>query len=105
MIRTREKLLSLFALRQREIKEQIPKLQAEIEELKVSVTNVDKFIIDIACKYTDLQELTPEVLCTFITKVVIHERESKWSKTAEQQVDIYFRYIGNISSQSAEQAG
>ena len=89
---------------QREIKEQIPKLQAEIEELKAAATNVDKFI-DIAHKYTDLQELTPEVLRTFIAKVVIHERSDNWSKAAEQQIDIYFRYIGNLTVQPAENAG
>ena len=89
---------------QREIKEQIPKLQAEIEELKAAATNVDKFI-DIAHKYTDLQDLTPEVLRTFVAKVVIHERNDKWSKAAEQQIDIYFRYIGNLTVQPAENAG
>ena len=89
---------------QREIKEQIPKLQADIEELKAAATNVDKFI-DIARKYTDLQELTPEVLRTFIAKVVIHERSDKWSKIAEQQIDIYFRYIGNLTVQPTENAG
>ncbi len=76
----------------RDIKEQIPKLQAEIQELKATATNVNKFM-DIAYKYTDLQVLTPEVLRTFIEKVVIHERSEKWSKSAEQQIDIYFRYI------------
>ena len=82
---------------QRDIQERIPKLQAEIEELKAAVTNVNKFV-DIAHKYTDLRELTPEVLRTFISKVVIHERSDKWSKSAEQQIDIYFRYIGNFTS-------
>ena len=82
---------------QRDIQEQIPKLQAEIEELKAAVTNVNKFV-DIAHKYTDLRELTPEVLRTFISKVVIHERSDKWSKSAEQQIDIHFRYIGNFTS-------
>lgn len=89
---------------QRDIQEQIPKLQAEIQELKAAATNVDKFV-DIAYKYTDLQELTPEVLRTFIAKVVIHERSDKWSKSAEQQIDIYFRYIGNLTVQPVEQAG
>ena len=93
-----------YNVEQREIKEQIPKLQAEIDELKAAATNVDKFI-DIAHKYTDLQELTPEVLRTFIAKVVIHERTDKWSKAAEQQIDIYFRYIGNLTAQPAENAG
>ena len=89
---------------QRDIQEQTPKLQAEIQELKAAATNVDKFV-DIAYKYTDLQELTPEVLRTFIAKVVIHERSDKWSKSAEQQIDIYFRYIGNLTVQPVEQAG
>ncbi len=87
----------------REIQEQIPKLQAEIEELKAAFTNVDKFI-DVANKYTDLKELTPEVLRVFIVKVVIHERECKWSKVSEQQIDIYFRYIGRLTAEPTKQA-
>ena len=89
---------------QRDIQEHIPKLQTEIQELKSAATNVDKFV-DIAHKYTDLQELTPEVLRTFIAKVVIHERSDKWSKSTKQQIDIYFRYIGNLTVQPVEQAG
>lgn len=89
---------------QRSIREQIPKLKAEIEELKAAAINVDKFV-SIARKYTDLQELTPEVLRTFIAKIVIHERSGKWAKDAEQQIDIYFRYIGNLTVQPAEKAG
>jgi uncharacterized small protein (DUF1192 family) len=88
---------------QREIQEQIPKLQAEIEELKAASTNVDKFI-DVANKYTDLKELTPEVLRVFIAKVVIHERECKWSKASEQQIDIYFRYIGRLTAEPTKPA-
>ena len=88
---------------QREIQAQIPKLQAEIEELKAASTNVDKFI-DVANKYTDLKELTPEVLRVFIAKVVIHERDCKWSKTSEQQIDIYFRYIGRLTAEPTKQA-
>ena len=88
---------------QREIQAQIPKLQAEIEELKAASTNVDKFI-DVANKYTDLKELTPEVLRVFIAKVVIHERECKWSKASEQQIDIYFRYIGRLTAEPTKQA-
>ena len=88
---------------QREIQERIPKLQTEIEELKAASTNVDKFI-DIANKYTDLKELTPEVLRVFIAKVVIHERECKWSKASEQQIDIYFRYIGRLTAEQTKQA-
>ena len=61
---------------QKAIKEKIPQLQKEIEELKSITVNVEKFI-SIAKKYTDLQELTPEILRTFISKIVIHERAQK----------------------------
>ena len=80
---------------QRTIADQISILQKQIEDLKASSTNVDRFVT-ISNKYTDLQDLTPEILRTFIDKIVIHERTEKWAKTAEQQIDIYFRYVGCI---------
>ena len=80
---------------QRTIADQIPILQKQIEDLKASSTNVEHFVT-ISNKYTDLQDLTPEILRTFIDKIVIHERTEKWAKTAEQQIDIYFRYVGCI---------
>lgn len=36
-------------------------------------------------------------------KTVIHEQTQKWSTTAEQQIDIYFRYIGNLTPETFEQ--
>ncbi len=80
---------------QREIAERLLVLRQEIEDLKSAATNVERFV-DIVHKYTNLQELTPEVLRTFIEKIVIHERTAKHSKRAEQQIDIYFRYIGKL---------
>ena len=84
-----------YNLEQRAIAEQIPILQKQIEDLKASSTNVERFVM-ISNKYTDLQDLTPEILRTFVDKIVIHERTEKWAKTAEQQIDIYFRYVGCI---------
>ena len=80
---------------QKTIADQIPILQKQIEDLKASSTNVERFVT-ISNKYTDLQDLTPEILRTFVDKIVIHERTEKWAKTAEQQIDIYFRYVGCI---------
>ena len=89
---------------QKEIAEQIPVLQKQIEDLKAAAVNVERFIA-ISNKYTDLQELTAEVLRTFIAKIVIHERTNKWAKTSEQQIDIYFRYVGCFTENTAENAG
>ena len=77
--------------------------QKQIEELKAATVNIEKFIA-IANKYTDLQELTAEVLRTFVAKIVIHERTTKWAKTSEQQIDIYFRYIGCLEERNTKQA-
>ena len=81
---------------QREITERLPIVKQEIEDLKAAATNVERFV-DIANKYTDLRELTPEVLRTFIERIIIHERTAKHSKSASQQIDIYFRYIGKLA--------
>ena len=81
---------------QREITERLPIVKQEIEDLKAAATNVERFV-DIANRYTDLRELTPEVLRTFIERIIIHERTAKHSKTATQQIDIYFRYIGKLA--------
>lgn len=72
---------------QRTIQEDIPRLRKAIEDLKASATNVDRFL-DIVRKYTDIKELTPEILRTFVSKIVIHERSRKHAKDAEQDIDI-----------------
>ena len=73
----------------------MPVLESEIERLKTESAGIDRFI-EIAKKYTDIQELTTEILRTFIEKIVIHERDKRHSKLANQQIDIYFTHIGNI---------
>ena len=60
---------------------------------KLVIRHEQKFL-DIVRKYVCIQELTPEVLRTFISKIVVHEREKKHKQTLPQQIDIYFRYIG-----------
>ena len=85
-----------FNNEQRTIQEEIPRLRKAIEDLKASATNVEHFL-EIVRKYTDIKELTPEILRTFISKIVIHERSRKHDKDAEQDIDIYFAHIGNLN--------
>ena len=81
---------------QKAIEVRIPELEKEISALKENVTNVQRFF-DAAKKYTCISELTPEILRTFISKIVIHERGEKHGRTSPQQIDIYFRFIGDVS--------
>ncbi len=81
---------------QKELELQIPTLRKEIEALKSECVNTQKFL-DVVNKYLYIEELTPTVLRTFISKIVIHERDKKHSKTATQKIDLYFRYIGQFT--------
>ncbi len=52
--------------------------------------------------YTGITELTPELLRLFIEKIVVHEKEVKWSKHAPQTVEIYYNGIGCVDSQQQD---
>lgn len=46
-----------------------------------------------ARKFVNIKELTPEILHTFISKIVVHERLKRYSKTAEQKADSRFKKL------------
>lgn len=81
---------------QKTLRENIPKAESRMEELKSSLANVDRFI-EKAKKYTNLTELTPELLRMFIAKVEVGEKAVKYSRTAPQDIWIYYRDIGMLN--------
>ena len=83
----------------------IPQKENEIQRLRETVSGTDSFL-DKAKRYTDITELTPELLRLFIEKIVVHEKEIKWSKHAPQTVEIYYNGIGYVGSgqQDTEEA-
>lgn len=76
-----------------ELREKLPKLDQRLEQLRNLLTNVAQFI-DKAKRYSDITELTPEILRLFIEKIVVGEKSQKYSRTAEQDIWIYYRDIG-----------
>ena len=56
--------------------------------------NADGFL-KIVRKYTDIKELTPEILNEFIDKIIVHHREKVFGETI-QKVEIYYKMIGYI---------
>ncbi len=82
-----------YTAEQKELQIRIPALGSEIDTLKSATTNTEKFV-SLAKKYVHIKELTPEILLTFVSKIVIHERSEKRSKSATQRIDIYFTHIG-----------
>ena len=86
-------LVASYTDEQAKLTESLPQRESEIQRLKETVSNTAVFL-DKAKRYTDIQALTPELLRLFIQKIVVHEKEVKWSKHAPQTVEIHYADIG-----------
>jgi len=91
------KLSADYLLEQKEIQASIPKKEEELEKLKDSVANVGMFLEKVK-QYTKLDTLTAEMLNLFIERVEVGEREERYSRTAPQSIDIYYRDIGLLDN-------
>ena len=86
---------------QNQIAAGIPQKETDIQRLRETVSGTEDFL-DRAKRYTDITELTPELLRLFIEKIVVHEKEVKRSKHAPQTVEIYYNGIGFVDSQQQD---
>lgn len=80
---------------QTRLAEEIPAKESAIQKLRDTVSSTEGFIAK-AKRYTDITELTPELLRLFIQKIVVHEKSTKWSKKAMQTIEIHYSDIGCI---------
>ena len=51
--------------------------------------SINDFIAN-ANRFIDIQELTPEIVHAFISKIYVHEKKEKWSRTEGNDIDIVF---------------
>lgn len=84
-----------YAEEQTKLANKIPAKETAIQKLRDTVSSTDSFIAK-AKRYTDITELTPELLRLFIQKIVVHEKSTKWSKHALQTIEIHYSDIGYI---------
>lgn len=84
-----------YTAEQKEIQEQLPAMEVRLQELKDSSSNIARFI-ENAKRYSEIPELTAEILRIFIKRVEVGERAEKYSRTAPQEVRIYYRDIGLV---------
>ena len=80
---------------QQELKIKIEQLSKDIENTEKKDTDITQFISNVK-KYTEITELTPEILNELIEKIVIHQQEKVNGKKV-QEIDIYYRGVGIIS--------
>ena len=71
----------------------LTKKLAELEEAEASYgserNSIDDFIAN-ANRFIDIQELTPEIVHAFISKIYVYEKKEKWSRTEGNDIDIVF---------------
>lgn len=94
-------LSSEYTDEQKILRINIPKAEEKMEKLKNSLTNVELFI-EKAKRYTDITEVTSELLHLFIDRIVVGEKAERYSRTAEQCVWIYYRDIGILDDVTKE---
>lgn len=82
---------------QRALREVIPVKEAKLQKLTDSASNVDAFI-EKAKRYTEIRELTPEILRLFIARIEVGEKSTRYSRTAEQAIRIVYRDVGIMDS-------
>ena len=80
---------------QQELKIKIEQLSKDIENTEKKDTDITQFISNVK-KYTEITELSAEILNELIEKIVIHQQEKINGKKV-QEIDIYYRGVGIIS--------
>lgn len=80
---------------QNELEDKIEALTPQLVASKQQAEGVDKWI-NRARKYTNPTELTAELLNALIEKILIHEAVKDADGHREQEIEIYYRFIGKI---------
>lgn len=80
---------------QQELKLKIERLSKDIENTEKKDSDITQFISNVK-KYTEITELTPEILNELIEKILVHQTENINGKKV-QEIDIYYRGVGIIS--------
>lgn len=88
-------LSSKYQQEQEQLEAKISDLNTQLETVKEQVLNAEKWIALIK-RYTDLNELTAEVLNTMIEKILIHEAIKDNDGNRVQEIEIFYRFVGNI---------
>ena len=79
---------------QRTLQTEADGIQSELQQKEKKSVDVKRFLA-IVKKYTDLTELTPEILREFIDKIIVHAPD-KSSGRRLQEIEIIYNHIGEF---------
>ena len=89
-----KKLTYKYEDEQLELKERIKNIKKVVLEDKKHELDVNGFL-DIVKKYSQIENLTVDILNEFIDKIIVHHRENIRGETT-QKIEIFYKMIGNI---------
>jgi len=90
-----DKMYADYEAEQSALKAATNRLTEQIEAERESQKNIEYFLEPVK-KYTDVSELTAEVVRVFIDRIVCHQANGRMGKNRRQQVDIYYNFVGSI---------
>lgn len=80
---------------QEQLDQKITSMKSEMESAKQTEADTEKWV-SLIREYTDVTELDAELLNTLIEKIIIHEAVKHEDGTKEQEIEIYYRFVGKI---------
>lgn len=86
-----------YQAEQEGLDEKIVALKAAKENAEHSEEDAGKWI-DLIRQYSEITELDVPLLNTLIEKIVIHEGKKGADGIREQEVEIFYRFVGKIDS-------
>lgn len=89
------KLSESYEVEQRTLETRVAELRAKITAEKERSANTDRFL-DIVKRYTDVQELTAEIIRTFVEKIYVYKSE-KVNEYKIQRIRIVWNCIGEFA--------
>ena len=84
-----------YQAEQTELDDKITTLKSRMESADQSAEDAGKWV-KLIRQYNDITELDAPLLNTLIDKIVIHEATKGPDGVREQEVEIYYRFVGKI---------
>ena len=88
------KMSDNYETEQKELTEKVKILKAEIEKAQTKYDNIQKFMA-IVKRYSDFEELTPEILRAFVDKIIIYEKQ-KVDGHIRHTIEIVYNFVEAI---------
>ena len=94
------RMSATYDAEQKELEQRQTELQEFIDKSKEQTLNVDSFL-KVVRKYTDITELTAEIIRSFVERIDVYKPEKMpGTRTKKQTICIHWNFIGAVDTLS-----